>query len=389
MKSFFQQPEDGIEEEWLWQTDVHVADDGSEQRIMLCPLPKRTVSQTLVFDRADDMSFTMTALIATGEPLLQPFWQSMVRINALSNTGSDELHFNAARTDLRPGQAALLVDRAGNRSTVTIEAVTADGCSIVDPVAAPVRPGALLVPLWPVYAADGGSLSRKPKDNGGSMTLKFADIGFMSPFVDEFGEVDLDEYDGLPVVGLNSIGSEFQHAVENGAEWTDYGGVVEGRNRRKHAQIVFPRDFKCNRVFDLNSWKFWKSFADYCKGSLNPFFIPTFRQDFPMFAAPAPNGNTMTFKGVDYADDWFPHAPFKRVAIFSALGVHYASVTAVNKVAGNTVVTFAPALPNVAGWANEQKVSLLLKARISDDKVSLKHYGLNTIVTLNLRTVDA
>ena len=130
----------------------------------------------------------------------------------------------------------------------------------------------------------------------------------------------------------------------------------------------------------------WRALADYAKGSANPFFVPTFRQDFPLNAVPAPGANTVTFKGSEYAEDFAEFEPFRQLAFFLEDGsVHYAAVTNCAVIGGNSTAIFAPAIPN---GSLVRKVSLLLKVRIADDRIVCEHRSLETILSINLRTAD-
>lgn len=390
MKDVLLQPETPVEEEWYFQTDVHVSDDGTEQRISLSPVPKRTLRTTYGIDAKEDVR-AMAGLVLAGvrEPYRVAWWHQQARISAVAAALGSTVSFNSERTDLRAGQTALLAARNGTRELVVIDTVAVDGCTLAEPLVNSFPAGSLIIPVWTMYSNGGANLSRNVPDYAATLSLVSNDVGFMIPFVDEWAETELTTLGGLPVLDINAIGNSFDVGSDTGTEWTDYGGVVEWRDRRKHSQLILPRSFLCQRVLDLASWSWWRSFADYTRGSLNPFWLPSFREDFDIAVAPTPGGTTLRFDGRDYYDDYFALAPFKAVCIRTAAGIHYATVTAAAIVSGDTQITFSPALPSGSGWGDEQRVELMSKVRISDDKFVLRHTSLDTTITLTLRTVDA
>lgn len=388
MKVVKHMPEAPVTEDWAWQTDIHVTDDGSEQRIMLSPLPKRALRQRLVIDSEQEVAQLVRALYGMGEPHLLPFYHQAVPLKAPAPLATSALSVNALRSEFRAGARALLFDRAGNAELVTVDTVAAGLVTIDGGLVRAWPRGSMLAPVWPMFSSAPGTVSRTPGNDGAEIGTVAQEVGFMDPFLSDLFIAPLTMFDGLPVLDIPATGTSFEQGFDTGAEWFDYGGVVEYRNRWQHTQMQFPRTYLCQRVLQPFAWNWWRAFAEYAKGSLNPFYVPTWRNDFELIAPAMPNGSTLTFAGEEYADEWAPFAAFKGLVIRSANGIHYAKTTGVAKVNGNTVVTFAPKLPNVAGWQIEQQVGLLLKARIADDMVSCEHHALHTLVSLNMRTVD-
>jgi hypothetical protein len=390
MKFLLAMPEAPIVEDWFWQTDVQVSDDGTETRISLRDEPKRTIAVKYLFD--DDMEYRIVKNVAFDSfdrPFLLPFYQQGVRLTANLNVGGINIACNTARTDLRPGCSAVLYDRTGAREAVTVLSVVPGACVVTAPVSAGWRRdrAAMIAPAWPVYVGPNSSFSRRVL-NGGSLSISASDIAFMVPFVNPQNAAQLPIFDSLPVFATNAIGSEFDESFANGSSIVDHGGIVNVRSPWKHPQIQMSRTFLLNRSWDFPSWQRFVKLADYCKGSQHPFYMPTFRRDFAVSGAIAPGAVTMDFEGIEYADEFYPFAAFKQFAFFTRAGVHYAKASNCVKIGGKSRVTFAPALPVGALWGQEQQVSLLLKVRIADDKVSCEHTALQTKATLNLRTVD-
>lgn len=387
MKTLTNVPEIPITEEWAWQTNIIVADDGSEQRIELCAYPKRTHNVSIEFAAATEVRAIIALLLQAGQVIQVPVFQYQTRLKADAAGGSSDIVFVAARTDLRDGDKAYVFDQAGGE-VVTLDGLISTGSGLAAPLGRSYTRRASIAPVRAVYAANNATLNRRNPDTSASLQTIFAEVGFTIPFVTEWNTAELEMFRDLPVLPKNAMGTNFGDSYDGGFEIFDFGGLVELRKSWPNAELAFNRVYLCNRVLDADDWDYWRVFADYCRGSCNPFFVPTFRQDFGIHTAPAPTGTTLSFDGESYADDFFPHKAFKQIAIYTSAGVHYATVTAAAKVGGNTNVTFSPALPAGGGWAVDQAISLLLKVRIADDKITCLHSGLHTEVGITMRTVD-
>lgn len=140
-------------------------------------------------------------------------------------------------------------------------------------------------------------------------------------------------------------------------------------------------------VIVIPNMDWWEKFAEAVQGSAEPFLFATNREDMQVVTPAVPGGVAVTVKGDEYTQHYWGHDAFRRIFIDTDAGRHYAKITAISAIGGNDRLTFSPALPNGAGWAQNQKIGFLLKVRNGDDKITFSHYGLHTEVSLSLRTV--
>ncbi len=383
ISQIFEKP---VTEEWQWLTDIITSDNGTEQRIELLDPPRRMLSPSWQFVTDASARKMVRDMFMYGGGLLIPAYHLATPI-ASAAVGANSLSFDPQRTELRDGAAAIVFDRVTEAfEQVTIAVVSADHATLAAPLAAAWGPRASIAPLWAMYGPDNATISRGRMHDNLFVTMSVNSLDFVDPFLNPFNDIELATFGGLPLVQQVPIGDSFDSSFATGASIIDYGAAREIRNRWKHAQEAFTRAFLVQRLFNRPAWYEWLAFADYCKGSCNPFYMPTRRPDFEIVGTIA--GTTMTLKGLDYANDWFPFEAFKSFAIYSSADVHYATVTAVASVGGNSVCTIDPALPGGEGYAINQVASLLLKCRIADDKISLEHDAVQTKVSIAFRTVD-
>lgn len=382
-------PEDGIGETWQWLTDAMVSSNATEQRVCNATLPKRIFQMNYQFDDADELRRHVAGMLIGAKGAMQaPLYQYQTRLKAVAAIGATTVSILPGRTELRPAGAALIFDRLGSQ-LVTVDSLTGASATFLEPLARAYGLDASVCPVATVYAGNNSAIAYGRLDHDGKASLTLRETTFLAPFVNPYNTAVVTTFNGLPVLTARPVGMDYPDAFDTGIQPTDEGGVVSIRSPWTHAQIQLQRSFTCQRKFNPADWDLWRVFADTVRGSWKPFYMPTYRQDFGIVTPPAPGGATVTFLGRSYADDWFPYAPFKALAIFSNGGVHYASVTGVAIVGGNTVATFAPALPGGAAYGVNQRVSLLQKVRIANDLIVCDHASLITKVSLTMRTVDA
>jgi hypothetical protein len=386
MKLLAQVPEQPIKEDWQWLSNAMVSDNGKEQRVCNSSLPKPSYSLSLQFDAAADLRAHVAGMFTGAKGKFQvPLYQYGTRLKAVAAIGATVLSINTRRTELRIGSDCLIFDRSGYEQH-TVQDFDAVSVTLVGGLVRAFDKTASICPVRTVYAANNAAIKYGRMDYDASATLNVFDAGFVDPFVNPYNDVAIATLNGVPILERTPTGGEFADTFDTGIKTTDEGGIPQIRSPWSHSQIVMQRSFVCDRFFSPLEWDYWRKFADTVKGSWKPFYMPTYRGDFGLTVPPVAGGSTLTFTGAMYHDDFFPYAPFKQVAIFHSGGVHYAAVTACALAGGNSGVTFAPALP--AG-VTVDRVSMLLKLRIADDKVSCEHYSLYSLVNLALRTVDA
>lgn len=381
-----QVPEAPITETLVWGTDTIVADDGTVTTASFQQLPKRSWKGNFVFDNESDLRYHLAASFNKFKGLFNfPLRHMGVISKAKIAIGANVIYCNTARTDFRPGMS-ILVWYGSDFETKIINAVNADNITLTTNMTKAFRK-AYVCPMVEVYSSNNAAVIRRPVNKYATATFNFFQNGFQSPFLNAADEVVLATFAGLPVLNRRAYGGEFGQALGTGLEVTDYGGVPSFRSRWTAPQKVFSVSFKSARNFDPADWREWLTFLDYCLGSTNPFYMPTWRADAVVFSAPASGGNQITLAGHEYLDHYWAVPAYRNIVITKPDGTqHFATASAIANVAGNDRLTFAPAVP--AGDWSGASFSFLLKCRIDDDTVAIEHRGGNSVVTLNLRTTD-
>lgn len=315
-----------------------------------------------------------------------PMFHMGVKLKVKTAIGAETLYCNPARSDFRPG-ARIVIIEGDNYEVAIVDEVNVDNVVVVAPLTKAWSPKATVAPLTITYSNDNVAVVRRPSNKYATSTFTFYEAAFLDPFIEDDQKVALQEFGDYPVLNRRAIGGEFPQTLISGLEITDYGGLASLRSRWAAAKWTFNLAFKSPRGFEPEDWLWWRTFADYCRGSTNPFYLPTFREDFEVVVEVAGGGNQIRVGGSEFRTTFYPIPSFRTIVITKPDGTqHFATVTAVADVGGNDRLTFAPALP--AGDWTGQAISFLLKCRLADDTVTTEHSGLNSLVTLNIQTVD-
>jgi hypothetical protein len=382
-----QNPETEITERWVHSSETLTADNGKEQRISLASLPKRSWSGSFFFnDQGEIRRHVATMFHKFSTSFNWPLWTEQTKLKAAVAIGANALVCNTTRSDLREGALAILLEGT-KYEVVTVNAITSDGFTIVGTLANAFSERARVCPIVPVYSASNAAIIRKTSNDYAQVNFSFYEYGFQDPFLTEAATQTLEMFAGYPVLNKRAFGTDFQETLITGLEATDYGGQPSLRSRWDNSQFGRALSFLCNRTFNPDDWAWWKTFADYCRGSTNPFFMPTFRPDFEIHTAAVGGGSTIVIADTAYSTVFQGKEAFGTIAITKPDGTqHFATVTGVATALGRDTLTFSPALP--AGTWTGQTLGLLLKCRIADDTVSTLHSASHSVVTINLRTVD-
>lgn len=382
-----QQPESPLLERWLWPSDVIMTDDGSEQTISLTPSPRRSWSGNFVFDNEIDIRRHVATMFAKFKGIFDwPAWQWVVKLKQPAAIAATTIYCNTARGDFRVDGKAYITE-GNNRELLVVSAVHADRIVTTTGLVAAYSARALICPVVTVYSADNSAVTRRPTNKSMTSSFTFIEYSAPSPFILDADKVTLDTFNSLPVLNKRAIGAEFAATLITGLEIIDYGAQVDLRSRWANAQFRFTQTYQSQMVLSPADWKWWRTFADYCRGSTNPFYVPTWRTDLVPYLTPAAGATTMQLIDTVYGDHYYPVTSFRRIMFLRPDGVqHFATITNRTTASARDQITFTPALP--AGDWTDVEVSLLLLARIGDDVLTIEHAGFQSSITINMRTTD-
>lgn len=388
-------PEVPVKEFWRWKTDVTTAVDGTEQRVALRGVPRRYMENRLIVTSIEKVrDYIKKMMFDFAGQVLMPYFQYATTTTADSPLGTSILYFDSSVTDVRNDEFALLIVITTQGETVVQIQTLGDNSSIIDaPLDMDIPAGSLLVPAFPSLITSKPGMSEYAVDGVAEMTLNSMVTQQRTAFPRPGNTVTLTTFDGMPVLErrFTANNNQIVTQVDTGTELIDYDvGTVSFQNYRIHAQMEGERAFLVDRIGGSTDMDYWRNFLDAVRGRLNPFLLPTYREDVVLAEPPEFLAVTVTLVGTDYGTMFAGMETHSRLCFFTAAGpLYYRATDVVQDEFGNDVVTLdRPYASGDAGYLNVSRVSFLLKCRLGNDEVRLEHHHINTQLNLTIRTTD-
>lgn len=391
-------PEVPVNETWEWFTDIKIAFDGSEQRIALRAVPRRSLDTTLKFESEDELREEYKILQSANGHLFVPYFQYNTTTTADAAIGDTVLAFDTSCLDLRDGDYVLLIQNGG-ATLVQLDTVGTSSATLKVPLTQAVVKKTILCAIYASILPNNLSLHRPATNTTGELQINSSAMFPRSSHQRPGSTATMIQLDGYSILERRPLAdSDIEYAFDTGQDELDAKtGLFDVDTQWNFTKSETTLQFRCRRL-GINECSgltgpeemdYWRLFTDEMKGSQGTFLHSTYRDDQLVVGAVGAGATALTFAGSSYNDIFFAMEPFIYLAITTDAGIHYTKVQTTSKDGqGNSVANFLPALPSGAGWNNIQTVSYLLKLRIVNDQVQLQHDAYNTVFNFRVRTVD-
>lgn len=390
-------PDVPVIERWKWLTDIQVSSDGTEQRIGLLNVPRRTQVTKLVFESEAELRDQYKTLFSASGRLFIPYFQYGTTTTAAAAAGDTVLLFDTSLVDLRDDDYVLLM--GDNFATlIQLDAIGSTSASTKAPLSSAIPKGTKVIAIFASIIPNNLTLNRPAVNNYGTMSMSSSATYPRSSHTRPGASATLSQLAGYYVLERRPLANDdIGYSFDTGQDILDaktglFDVITDWDFTKVETGFSFNirrmGRYACTHRSGVDEMDYWRLFADEMKGSLNNFLLSTYRPDQLPAATVGVGANSMILLGPTYVDNFWPALAYHYIAINTAARIHYAEVTAANKNAeGNVSITFNPSLPSSAGWDQVKDVSYLLKQRITDDTIELEHYALDTILKFNARTV--
>lgn len=383
-------PEVPVNETWEWLSDLMIATDGTEQRIALRgEMPRVELNLKVKFDSSESIRRFYSDLASSVGRLWIPEFQYATRTTAASASGSLQVYFDGTQTDIRAGDY-VLIQTPVTAILVEINALNASGGTVTSPLTADIPANSLIMPGSPALIDNQTSIDRYAVNQAAETTLICKMIRQRSALTRTGSAVTLPTFLGSPVVDKRPLADELvKDEVSTGQVSIDnQTGLPDIISRWDYSRIGGPRTFKVNRIKAPDEMDYWKTVFAYCRGQARKFWMPTYRDDMKLAVAPSDATTTYTIEGTQYAEKIWPIITHRYIEIETASGIHRTQITGASVTGSNTIILLTTPLPTGAGWRNVSRISYLLPVRLNDDKIEWKHYGLESLLNLSIRTAE-
>lgn len=383
-------PEVPVQEDWTWLTDVMTSTDGTEQRVACRgTVPRTTPSYKVIFDNADDINAFQSQMTSAQGRLWIPEYQYATIITADAAIGALALTYDNTRTDVRDGEYVLISTKTST-FLIQLGTLTGTGASLAAALTSAVPKGSLIVPGSPAVVDNKTSLGRYLTNYAAQVTVNSTLIRNRTSIQRQGASVTLTSYKGTfvldrrPLMSSDTVDDAYdtgQIDIDNDTGLKDiivfYDETMQGGNR----------DYFVPRVRNPAELDYWKCVLETACGKVKKFWVPTYRNDLPLAAVPPDSATALSCNNTYYAERYFTNPIFREIEIETASGIVRTTVTAAASVAGTSSIVISPGLPAGAGYRQISRISFLLPMRFDDDKFTWKHYPLESILTVAIRTV--
>lgn len=383
-------PEVPVTEVWEWLSDNIVATDGTEQRIALRGEVPRIESQLkVVFDKVEEIRRFYASLMAAVGRLWLPEFQYATRITAPSASGELTVYFNPNETDIRDGDY-ILIQTPVTAALVEIDTVSAASATVTSPLTFDIPQGSLIMPGSPALIANETSIDRYPVNGVAETNLTARLIRQRSQLQRPGSTVVLPTFLGVPVVDKRPLANELvKDAVSTGQVSIDnQTGLPDIVSRWDYSRIGGPRSYKVKRMQAPEEMDYWKAVFAYMRGQARKVWMPTYRTDLALAVQPSDATTSYTVEGTEYAEKIWPIITHRYVEIETAGGIHRTEILGASVTGSSSILLFATGLPAGTEWTQVKRISYLLPVRLGDDKVEWRHYGLESILNISIRTAE-
>lgn len=383
-------PEVPVTETWEWLSDLMVATDGSEQRIALRgEVPRIELSFKAVFDSKEQIRRFYGDFLAAVGRLWLPEYQYTTRTTAKTTAGTNLLYYDNTKTDIRAGEY-VLIQTPTNAALVEVTSLTVSGALLTSNMLFDIPTDSLITPGSPALIDNQTALARYAVDDVAEVSFNARLTRQRTVLTRTGSAVSLPQFLGVPVVEKRPLADELvKDEVSTGQVSLDnQTGVQDIISRWDYSRIGGPRTFKVNRMYAPEEMDYWKTVLAYARGQARKFWMPTYRQDLKVIVTPADAATNYTVEGTQYAEKVYSLPTHRYIEIETSSGTHRTTIIGASVSGGNSVILFDPAVPTGAGWKVINRISYLLPVRINDDKIEWKHYGLESLLNLSIRTAE-
>jgi hypothetical protein len=377
-----------IEEAWIWSTSIHEAENGTEKRLALLGTPRYRHKYNFPIRRDADRNKLYEAFRSyAGAKIVLPLFASMTRITVPTTIGDTVVFFDPAATDIRGGDVAVFYHPISGRMIAeTISSINGDGADLYSPASASYDGSWYIMPALASHLQTEQSLAMGSQTGSASV---------------EFSSMVKRELTLLPSPSLittrfeSTIVLEKRPIAVSDQEETLAKGVVVQDNQKSLPEVL--ANFSSSKasygvqwlVKSFDELKYWKEFFSEVKGRQKSFFMPSFRDDLPIFGSPSLGDMSIYTKnmGVIEAHTNDSHA---RLRIRSRAGTIYRRIdTAVDQEDGTARVFLTSSIGSNPGRNNIFAVSYLRRVRLDSDVVAISHEKNYSVITASVRSIEA
>ena len=379
------EPLHGVTEQWVFNTDIMVSENATEQRVAIRQVPQRRLNYVgAVKSEADRKRHLNQLHAAMGREIYIPYWQYSCPISVEATIGSTELFCVPDQADLRDGDYILLTDSStNNKYFLQASTILSDRINLTLPLEVNVGKRWLVILTLPHFIGSTPGISMQTLS--GTLNVNGTESTPRSPLARPGATPSYETMEGLTILvdrplpgaeeqftineellqaptGLNSLSSTWDHPLTHG--------------RRSW-------------VVKRTAMDYWRGFFDNIKGRQGAFLLPTWHADMTLFGTPSDAYTSFDISDEEYFSGYFQHNTHRRVQLDTQGGIFYRKVdTVTDNEDGTYTVNITPAMPSGSPNTQINKISLLELVRLDSDVVEWSHETTSSILSIRVQEID-
>jgi hypothetical protein len=383
-------PEMPVTETWEWKTTLNIAERGKEQRSALRAHPRMGMTfDAFILNDEDRQTVYQMMFKYIKQTFNYPMYHYSAKLTAAAAAGATKLFFNPLHTDLRDNETVAIFDPHLEKTLfLNLGVVDADGANLATALPFDVPEYFLICPA-PRFKVENPSFSMNGVDGGFTMNLEGAQVRNVLR-ADQSTSLTL--IDGMPLLDKRPLAdSTVDEHFDQNVVWIDNKVADPEPKTNWFAPLISgDREFLVHRPGDMD---FWRAFASALRGRQNPFLLPTFRDDLPLYSTPALGATSFQTSNVQFFDFWRSKA-WRYVRIQSDAGVIYRRINEVvdhYDADGNPIymtVKLSASIGAGAGANSNMVISFVNTVRMDSDTITLEHGPVDTVLSMKVRMIE-
>lgn len=365
------QPDIPVKETLEWLTDVMISANDTEQRASLRLAPRQRIAMTVAQDDPQQWQLMHNVLFDWMPRVFGvPIWWEQRRLTQPATQNQSALIVDTTHGDFRVGGLVMLISTVdGTFEAFEIDSFTSTQINLTSFVQKNYTVADMVMPVRTAY------LSQTPSGSRGAINYETLNVEFLT-----LDNIDLGDTTGATLLNSlvllddpNAMGSTLPES------WSRAVTVLDGGSGRVFQTTLIDR----SRLHTKKGWAL-NTYADVWRvrqllhsfrGSLNSFYLPTYRQDFVLTQNIGGGATSIRVKNCGYTQFVQARAPMNYMRVVLQDGSYIVRrITGSAEDNAEEVIDVDSAFSgSIITLASVKRLELVVLMRMEGDKATFQH----------------
>lgn len=365
------QPDIPVGETLEWTTDIMTSANDTEQRASILLAARQRIKMTVVYDQSLQWQ-KMHNVVFDWMPRVWglPIWWEQRPLSAAVVAGTNFLPVNTDYGDFRVGGLVMIIDTVtGDFEAFEIDTFIETQINLTSLIQNNYAKSAMVMPVRSAYLSSTPNGSRK-LNNLESISVEFLTLD----------NVDIGDATGASTLNGLVLMDDPNAAAQSLSEtWSRDITVIDGKSGRVFQTTLIDRSrMHTKKSWELNTladtWRVRKLLHSF-RGSLNTFYLPTFRADFNLTEDITGGSTSFRTQNNGYTQFAQSRVPMNYVRVVMTDGTYIIrQITGSAEDDDEEVISISSAFSgSTILQANVLRLDIVVLMRIEDDKATFQH----------------